>query len=214
MIDSECSVVVRDQRAFARSVGEPVVPYPGCESEHALSHSYGDPGAGSAAVLFEAELTLEGVVDGLDALANPAQLAMASSLIASIGPYESGSEFADGVLKLLAGVPLVGNDVKRWPQRPALEHGVGNLPVADLGIGQTPCHHRAIGSGEQVQAQTPEVARVRSAVAIVAPVSEVGALCRFPRSTTRHRCRVEQTKLIPPRRGEAGEVPNGGSKSR
>src|SRR2546426_639329 len=84
MIDVECSVVVGDQRALLGSVDEPVVPDASVEGEQALSDPHEDAEVGPAAVRFEPELALEGVVDGLDALPDPAQLAVASALVAPI----------------------------------------------------------------------------------------------------------------------------------
>src|SRR5215468_8859751 len=100
MIDVECSVVVRAQRALVRSADEPVVPDAGGECEQALSDPNEDAEVGAAAVLFEPELALEGVVDGLDALPDPGQLAVAWALIAPIRPDEDGRQFADEVLEL------------------------------------------------------------------------------------------------------------------
>ena len=68
MTDSECSVVVGDHGALVRSVGEPVVPDGGVEGEQALSNSGEDAEVGAPTVLFEPELTLEAVIDRLDAL--------------------------------------------------------------------------------------------------------------------------------------------------
>src|SRR5215469_13754523 len=120
MSASKCSVVVGDQGALVRSVDEPVVPDAGCEGEQALSDPREDAKVGTPAVLFESELALEGVVDGLDALPDPAQLAVARAFIASIRSEEDGRQFADEVLELPAGVPLVGHDEQtgRWRRKP------------------------------------------------------------------------------------------------
>src|SRR6266566_6300766 len=107
MIDAECSVVVGDQRALVRGADEPVVPDASGEGEQALSDAHEDAEVSPPAVLFEPELALEGVVDGLDALPDPAQLAVASALIAPIRSDKDGRQFADEVLELAAGVPLV-----------------------------------------------------------------------------------------------------------
>src|SRR5262245_51894399 len=179
MIDSECSVVVGDKRALARGADEPVVPHPGREGEEALGDSDGDAGMGTAAVLFEAELTLEGVVDGLDSLADPALRSPAARLIAPIRPYEGGAWGADEVLEILAGIPLVGHDEQARTSLCPLQHGLGNLPVPELGVGQAPDDHHPVGRGEQVKAQAPEVARVGAAVAVVGPAGEFGALDRL-----------------------------------
>src|SRR5438477_8168804 len=175
MSDVECSVVVRDQRALLWGVEEPVVPYAGVEGEQALSNPDEDAEVGPAAVLFEPELTLEGVVDGLDALPDPAQLAVASALVAPIRSDKDGRQFADEVLELPAGVPLVSHDEQARPWRRVLQHGLGDLSIAEFGVGQAPVHHRTVERGEQVEAQTPEVTRVGGAVAVVGPAGEVGA---------------------------------------
>src|SRR5579859_8176040 len=92
MIDLESSVVVGDQGALAGGVGEPVVPDGGSEGEEALGDPHEDTGAGAAAVVFKTELAFEGVVDGFDALADPAQGAVAMALIAAIRPNQGGAE--------------------------------------------------------------------------------------------------------------------------
>src|SRR2546423_10149949 len=122
MTASECSVVVGDQRALAGGVDEPVVPHSGGEGKQALSDPDDDAEAGAAAVLFEAELALEGVVDGLDVLADPGQLAVAPPFFAPVRPYEGRTELADEVLELATGIALVGQDEQPWPQRQVLEH--------------------------------------------------------------------------------------------
>src|SRR2546430_15800251 len=133
MIDVECSVVVRDRRAFVRGTDEPVVPDAGVEGEQALSNPYEDAKVGTPAVLFEPELTLEGVVDGLDALPDPAQLAVAARLVAPIRSDQDGRQFADEGLELPAGVPLVGQDEQARPWRRGFPAGLGDLPVARRG---------------------------------------------------------------------------------
>ncbi len=127
-----------------------------------MSDPHHDATAGAAAVFFEPELTLEGVVDGLDALAEPAQLAVALPLTTAIGPDQRGAELADEVLELPAGIPLVRDDEQAGPERRPRrsEHCAGDFPIAQLGGGQAPEHHRPVRGGEQVEAEAPEVARV------------------------------------------------------
>ena len=50
MINSDCSVVLGDQRALARGHDEPVVPNTGCEGDQALSETNGETGWVSAAL--------------------------------------------------------------------------------------------------------------------------------------------------------------------
>lgn len=61
-------MVVGGQGSFDLGAGGPVVPDAGRQGEAALASAGEDAGLGSAAVLFEAELALEGVEDGLDPL--------------------------------------------------------------------------------------------------------------------------------------------------
>src|SRR3989442_5411095 len=139
MSASERSVVVGDQRALVRDADEPVVPDAGRESEQPLSDPHHDAAAGAAAVLFEPELTFEGVVDGLDTLTEPAQLAVALPLTTAIGPDERGAEFTDEGLELPPGVPLVSDDEQAAPERPpSRDHGAGDFPGAQLGVCRAP----------------------------------------------------------------------------
>src|SRR5579884_373624 len=86
---------------------------------------------------------------------------------------------------------------------------LSDLPIPELGVGQSPGHHGAVGGGEQVEAQAPEVARVGGAVAVVGPAGELGALDRLTGGTAGHRGGVEQAEPIPPGGGEAGQVADG-----
>src|SRR6185437_8513870 len=78
------SVAVSDQGALVVGIGQPVVPDAGGHGEQPL----GDPGVqacgGAAAVAFEVELALEGVVDRLDPLPDPADGAVPGCLVAAV----------------------------------------------------------------------------------------------------------------------------------
>src|SRR6266571_14896 len=106
MIDSKGSVVVGDQGALGGGIDEPVVPYAGGEGEQALGNPNDDAGSGATAMLLKTELALESVVDGLDALADPAQRSVAAALVAAVRPHEGGSEFPDEALQFPTGIPL------------------------------------------------------------------------------------------------------------
>ena len=69
MIDSKGSVVVGQQGSLDRRSDAVVVPDRGGQGQDALHDADPDPGGGVAAVLFEVELALEGVVDRLNDLA-------------------------------------------------------------------------------------------------------------------------------------------------
>src|SRR2546430_5160092 len=168
MIDSEGSVVVGDQRALAGSPDEPVVPDRGGEGDKALGHACEYAVVRPSAMPFEPELALEGPEDRLHALPDPAQLPESAELVPSIWPEKDGRQLADEVLELPAGVPLVGHDERARRHRRALQHGLGDLALADLGVGQAPDDGDAVGRADEVQAQAPEEAAVGGAVAVLA----------------------------------------------
>src|SRR5450755_4506134 len=65
------SVIVGDQGALDWRADGPVVPDDGVESQQALDDTGPQPGGYPAAVVFQAELVLQGPDDRLDALAQP-----------------------------------------------------------------------------------------------------------------------------------------------
>src|SRR5579863_3927833 len=135
------SVVVADQRPLDGCTGGPVVPDAYGHGQQPL----GDPGVqalgGAAAVSFEVELALEGVVDRFDPLPDPAEGAVPGCLVLAVGadqvqPVPGG----DQVLELAAGEALVADEDQPGAQR-AGTGGVGqqlarDLALAELGIGQ------------------------------------------------------------------------------
>jgi hypothetical protein len=63
-------VVIGDQRAGDWRADQVVVPDPSCHREHPLGDADSDALEGPSAVLFQVKLPFEGVVDGLDQLAD------------------------------------------------------------------------------------------------------------------------------------------------
>ena len=57
------------------------------------------------------------------------------------------AQWSHEVLELPAGVPLVGHDEQAWQRQRVLQHGLGDLSIAEFGIGQSPGHHRTVGCG-------------------------------------------------------------------
>src|SRR6516225_9113036 len=112
------SVVVADQAAFGGCAGGPVVPDRGGHGEQPLGDAGVDAGGGAAAVSFEVELALEGVVDRLDPLPDPPDRAVAGCLVAAVradqGQPEPGG---DQVLELPPGEALVADEDHPGPQR-------------------------------------------------------------------------------------------------
>src|SRR3990170_1691006 len=111
----------------------PVVPDTGRESEDALADACPDAVGGVPAVLFEGELSLERVVDRFDPLADPAERAEALALARAVGANELGVEAGDGVLELVAGEALVGDEDlaarEQFAGPGALEHRRGDLAL-------------------------------------------------------------------------------------
>src|SRR5439155_951498 len=117
MTDSVCtgSVVVDGEVAsggvdLAGFPEQPVVPDAGGEGEYSLANACPDALGDVAAVVLEGELALERVVDRLDPLADPAELAEAWLLVPAVGADELRIKRGDDPLELLAGEALVGDD--------------------------------------------------------------------------------------------------------
>jgi hypothetical protein len=83
----------------------PAVPDAGGESEDALTDARPDAGGDVAAVVLERELALEGVVDRLDPLTDPAELADPRLLVAAVGTQEGGVEVGERLSELLCVRP-------------------------------------------------------------------------------------------------------------
>src|SRR5690242_19337335 len=102
------SVVIADQRPLDGYAGGPVVPDAGGHGQQPL----GDPGVqalrGPAAVSFEVKLALEGVVDRLDPLPDPADGPVPGCLILAVRADQAHLELrGDQVLELASGKALV-----------------------------------------------------------------------------------------------------------
>src|SRR5215217_8812609 len=113
MIDSKgSSVIVGEQGPGGRLAGVVVVPDRGGQGEDALQYPHDDTCRGVAAVVFQVELALEGLVDRLDDLPQRAEQVRAGPLgLALAGraqqPYAQPSQTG---LELAAVVVLVGDE--------------------------------------------------------------------------------------------------------
>src|SRR5215211_6359157 len=104
------SVVVGDQGALDRGAKLPVEPDPGGQGGQPLGDP--DPQAvdGVGAVAFQAELVFEGVEDGLNPLADPAQVAEPVRLITTVGAAQGGGQASHELVELPSRQPLVSQD--------------------------------------------------------------------------------------------------------
>src|SRR5690242_13461528 len=126
------SVVVADQRPPGGRTGGPVVPDAYGHGQQPL----GDPGVdalgGPAAVSFEVELALEGVVDRFDPLPDPADGAVPGCLVLAVRADQAHLESGgDQVLELAPGKALVPDEDQPGPQRPG-PGGMGQQLARDL----------------------------------------------------------------------------------
>src|SRR6266550_1539080 len=122
------SVVVRDKRADDRCAGGPVVPDAHGHGQQPLGDT-GEYALGcAAAVAFEVELALEGVVDRLDPLPDPADRPVPGRLVLAVGADQVQPEAArDQVLELAAGKALVADEDQPGPQRAGASGAVQQL---------------------------------------------------------------------------------------
>src|SRR5216684_8741362 len=112
MTNSKGSVVISQERALDGLAGGVVVPDGGGEGEDALQDADGDAVDGAAAVLLEVELAFEGVVDGLDDLAERLEVLPAGGLGLALagGPEQDHPGAGELVLEVAAVVALVADD--------------------------------------------------------------------------------------------------------
>src|SRR5215471_8199428 len=112
------SAVVGDQASLGRCSDHPVVPDGSGHGQQPLGDADVDAGGGAAAVAFQVELALEGVVDRLDPLPDPADGAVPGCLVAPVrADQPQPVPGADQVLELPAGEALVADQGQPGPQR-------------------------------------------------------------------------------------------------
>ena len=112
------SVVIGGQRPLDGFAAGPVVPDAGGHGQQSLGGAGVDAFGGAAAVAFEVQLALEGVVDRLDPLPDPADRSVPGRLVAPVGADQVQAEAAaEQVLEVLAGEALVADEGQPRPQR-------------------------------------------------------------------------------------------------
>src|SRR5690348_3374601 len=106
-----CSAVEGDQRPLDGFAGCPVVPDARSHGQQPLGNPGVQAPGGAAAVPFEVELALEGVVDRFDPLPDPADGSVPGCLVAPVGADQAQPESGgDQILELASGEALVADE--------------------------------------------------------------------------------------------------------
>src|SRR5680860_609705 len=162
MVDSES---VAECCEVAAGVTDVLVVDEACrEREEPQCDSGADSAECARAVGLEAELAFAGPEHRLDPLADRPKRSVAAGLVLAVGAQEAGAEASHELLELLTREALVGDDGVALELH-AGEHLGRHLALADVGGGELEGDRHAVRGAQQVEPKTPEVARMRAAVA-------------------------------------------------
>jgi hypothetical protein len=111
---------------------------------------------------FEAELVFEGLVDRLDPLPYPAEVAVAVGLVLAVRAQQAQSHRLGERRELLAGETFVRQqDLATADQMMiVVQQRREHLAFPDLGVCQAPHDRHAVPGAHQVQLQAPVPSRV------------------------------------------------------
>ncbi|WSA40366.1 hypothetical protein OG946_25150 [Streptomyces sp. NBC_01808] len=159
-------------------------------------------------MVFQAELTFEGVEHRLDPLADTGQSAVPGGFVLAVRPHQVDAQpFGEERLELAPGEALVGED-----HLPAADEVVvafqqrgHHFAFAELGVCQAPGHRHAFGGGEQVEPEPPEEAGVAAAVAVSGVPGQCGAFDRLAGGCAGQRRGVDQPQVVLPGRHLLGQ---------
>ena len=213
------SVVEGDQRPLDGFAECPVLP-------DARSHGQqpvGDPGVqvldGPAAVPFEVELALEGVVDRFVPLPDPAQGAVPG--VSSLRSRRTGCSLnpvATRSSNSRLAKPLSPMRIRPGRSAPVRAAWASSSPATSRSpiFGSARHHVTGIRSGVVIRYSysIPVPARMRGAVPVVLPPVQLGPPYRLPGGAARHRGRVDQPHRVVPRLALPGQVIHHGSQQR
>src|SRR5579884_2117611 len=182
------------------------MPDAGGEGEDALTDACPDASWDVSAVVLERELAFERVVDRFDPLSDPAELAESRFLVAAVGADELGIQVGDAALELLTGEPFVAEDdlaaLEQSTRTGALEHRCGDLTLGVVRGRQAEADRHPVRRAQQIQPQSPEVARMRRAVPVRGPAGQLRALAGLARLPAWNRGGVQQADPLTERRRE------------
>ena len=172
---------------------------------------HGDALWAVAAVLFQAELAFQGVVDRFDDLAQRAELAgaAAGSFVFAGRADQLDTVVGEEAFELGRDVALVGDECLAGAAgeqgRVVVEHVDGDVALVDLRVGHSEGDRQPGRCAHEVQSQPPEEPRVRRAVAVAGPAGEPGTFRGRHRPAALDRGRVDQPGVVGPHVGVLGE---------
>jgi hypothetical protein len=199
-------VVIGNKGALVWHSDEPVVPNAGGQGEEALGNTGEDTGGSATAVLFEGELAFEGVEYALDPLPNWSKGTEPMLLALAVGPDQFGSEQGDMVFEEIAGEAFIAEDDLAGLDAAGIPESLGDLPLAEFGIGQAPGDGHSVRGGEQVELEAPVVAGMAGAVTVVGDFPQSRTLDRLAAGPTGQSGSVEEAKGIAPRWADGCQV--------
>lgn len=156
------SVVVGGERSQDGLAAVMVVPDRGGQREESLQDSDGDALRAVAAVLFQAELAFQGVVDRFDDLAQRRQLvgAATGSFVLAGRANQFDAVVAKDAFELARDVALVSDErlagAVSEQARVVVEHVDGDVAFVELGVGQSEGDRQPGWCAHEVQAQPPK----------------------------------------------------------
>jgi hypothetical protein len=160
--------------------------------------------------LTDKQLRRGAVVDRLDPLREPAEVAVAGGLVTAVRAQHPEAEFAELGFDLPAGQARFGQHGRtpgradRSPRRWSAGPGT---PRVRRAWDRPDTTRSASRPGRPAgRAESPVVARVRGAIAVAGPAGQLGALHRLSGCRTRHRGDVDQAQRVAPRRRHPGPV--------
>jgi hypothetical protein len=203
MTYSKGSVVVVDQEAHDRLASVIAVPDRGGQGEDPLQHPGDDPGEDVPAVPLRVQLAFEGVVDGLDDLAQRLEelAARPSGLALAVRAQRAQPGLGQGGLDLAAVVVLFADQNLAGQQagHPGIiQDGQQHLPPASVGAAYREARWHALQRAQQLQPQPPGPLRAGGAGAVLdSTLSASCGSCRNlgRRLTTATAAEVSQGRL-------------------
>lgn len=152
-------------------------------------------------MVFEPQLALEAVEEGLDPLSDAAELPELGLFVLVVRPHQLRAEvLGNEPFEVPSGEALVGKDDLPVANQVVVvaQQGLGDFAFPEFRIGQSPDPLHALRGADQIQAKAPVIARMRGAVSVAGVSGKDGALDGFAAGAARDRGRVEQAEDLVP----------------